>query len=294
MSKIDVNGVGVHYQTKGDGPPVILVHGLTASIAFWYNTKVFPELINQFRVTAYDLKGHGYSQSTPTGYTSRDLAGDLVALMDTLGIERARIIGHSYGGSVTLHFALLYPDRCDGIVLCDTGFAALRHLRTIDHWPGWEMWKNELPEFGITPEWFNRADQQGIDTILRKSLEIPVQFGMRRGGSRDTPRFRKLLEETTLAADFRDASGLCEESLPDITPPVMAVYGEISPFKNVASYLSETLPNCVGEIVPGVGHFFLLHAPDAFLDRVTPFLRDPAEYVRAAKLPCETGSQPSQ
>jgi pimeloyl-ACP methyl ester carboxylesterase len=63
----------------------------------------------------------------------------------------------------------------------------------------------------------------------------------------------------------------------------MAFYGEISPFKNVAQHLSERMPNCIGEVVPSVGHFFLLHAPDVFIERVVPFLHDPAGCVRNAR-----------
>ncbi len=283
MAKATVNGITVHYQMKGVGPDVVLVHGLTSSLAFWYNTKVFPSLCPDYRVTAYDLRGHGYSHVTATGYTSRELAGDLLALMDHAGIERPRLISHSFGGSIALHFALLYPERVSGVVLCDTGFAALRYLRNIDDWPGWEIWKRELPDLGITPDWFSQADAQGIDAILRKSLDIPVQFGMRRGTSRNTPRFLKLLEETSVARDFRDPAGLTEDRLSEITAPVLAVYGEISPFRSVAIHLSQKLPNCAAAVVPGVGHFFLLHAPEIFMETVQSFLRDPAGCIRSRK-----------
>ncbi len=269
----------MHYQTKGVGADVVLVHGLTSTLAFWYNTRVLATLSADYRVTAYDLRGHGYSTLTPTGYKSPDLAADLAALLDHLGVERATVIGHSFGGSVALHFALLYPERCAGAVICDTGFAALRYLRNIDQWPGWEIWKNELPEYGITPDWFYRADEAGIKTILEKSVNIPVQFGLRRGTTRDTPRFRRLLEETSVSTDFRDPAGLTEDRLADITPPILAVYGEISPFRNVALRLAERLPNCAAQIIPAMGHFFLLHAPEVFMETVAPFLREPDAYV---------------
>src|SRR5204863_5134084 len=121
-AKVVANGIQFHCQTKGTGSDVILVHGVTSSLAMWY-TKVFPVLSTQFRVTAYDLRGHGMSGMTPTGYTSFDMAQDLVALMDAIGIQKAKFIGHSYGGAIALHFALLYPDRVDGVVLLDSGIA---------------------------------------------------------------------------------------------------------------------------------------------------------------------------
>jgi len=283
VAKVKVNGVNIHYQRQGEGPDVVLVHGLTSTLAFWYATKVFPLLKKNFRVTAFDLRGHGYSDTTPTGYTSRQLAEDLNALLEATGIDQARIIGHSYGGSVTLHFALLFQERTAGAVICDTGFASLRHLRVIDDWPGWEKYKDDLPKVGITPDWFAQADQQGIDAILRKSLEVPMQMGLRRGGSRDNPRFRKLLDETSVGCDFRDPAGLTEDRLPDIAPPVLAMYGHESPFRNVAGYLQGCLPHCAGQVVTGSGHFFLMHDPESFVESVTPFLNDPMGYVLERK-----------
>jgi len=283
MSKATVKNITMHYQTKGVGEDVVLVHGLTSSLAFWHHTKVLPVLSTDYRVTAYDLRGHGYSTVTPTGYTSRELADDLAALLDHLGIQRARVIGHSFGGSVALHFALSYPERTAGAVICDTGFAALRYLRNIEHWPGWEQWKNELPGLGITPDWFSQADQEGVDVVLRKSLEIPVQFGLRRGTTRNTPRFRKLLDETSVGQDFRDPAGLTEDRLGTIRPPVLAVYGESSPFHGVAKHLAERLPNCTAAVIPAMGHFFLMHAPDVFIEAVQPFLRNPEAYVAARR-----------
>jgi pimeloyl-ACP methyl ester carboxylesterase len=283
MAKVEVNGINMHYQRQGEGPDVVLVHGLTSTLAFWYATKVFPLLKRGFCVTAFDLRGHGYSDATPTGYTSKRLAEDVRGLLDAIGIERARVIGHSYGGSVALHFAMLFPERTEGAVICDTGFASLRHLRVIDDWPGWEKYKDDLPKVGITPDWFAEADQHGIDVVLRKSLEVPMQMGLRQGGSRDNPRFRRLLDETTVGTDFRDPAGLTEDCLAEITPPILAMYGHESPFRNVAGYLQQKLPCCAGEVVTGAGHFFLMHEPEAFVDAVTPFLLDPRGYVEGKK-----------
>jgi len=66
MAKVTVNGITMHYQTKGVGEDVVLVHGLTSSLAFWHHTKVLVTLSNDYRTTAYDLRGHGYSTMTPT------------------------------------------------------------------------------------------------------------------------------------------------------------------------------------------------------------------------------------
>ena len=90
--------LAISYQQSGIGPDVVMVHGLAANLAFWY-LKIVPHFTPHYRVTAYDLRGHGRSEMPPTGYTTRDLAEDLIALLDERGIEKAHLVGHSIGGS---------------------------------------------------------------------------------------------------------------------------------------------------------------------------------------------------
>src|SRR5260370_25962686 len=96
------------------------------------------ELARTPGVTAYDLRGHGYSEAPPTGYTSADLASDTIALMDAIGAPKARLVGHSFGGVVAMHAASMAPDRVEAVVLSDPYFPALRHLEDLSrcgHWP---------------------------------------------------------------------------------------------------------------------------------------------------------------
>ena len=82
MPKAKINGLTVHYQQMGLGPDLVMIHGLFANLAFWY-LSVLPALARNFRVTVYDLRGHGYSDMPQRGYTSFDMAADLHALLDT-------------------------------------------------------------------------------------------------------------------------------------------------------------------------------------------------------------------
>src|SRR5687768_18123779 len=93
----------------GEGGDTVMIHGLFASLAFWY-LSVMPGLAGRRRVTAYDLRGHGYSDVAESGYTSAEMADDLDALLDQLGIQRAHLIAHSFGGAVALQYALLHPE----------------------------------------------------------------------------------------------------------------------------------------------------------------------------------------
>src|SRR5215218_5209857 len=100
-----INGLQFHYQQAGTGPDVVLIHGVTGDLSIWFLCRAMQALGASHRVTAYDLRGHGYSDVTPTGYTSADHAADLLGLLDALGVDRAKLVGHSFGAVVALHAA---------------------------------------------------------------------------------------------------------------------------------------------------------------------------------------------
>jgi pimeloyl-ACP methyl ester carboxylesterase len=281
MSKAVINGIRVHYQVRGNGPDVVLVHGITSCVAQWY-VEILPRLARQYRVTAYDLRGHGLSEMTTTGYTSAALARDLLALMDHLGIEDACVVGHSFGGTLALHAAFLQPGRLRGVVLLDTGFACLRHLRVISEWEGWRTHGAGLAHFGITLERFLEIDRdQDVTAFIKQSLSIPIQAGFRKGLSAMTPRLARLLDETRIGSEFREVAGLTETALSEIAAPVLAIYGGTSPYARMAAHLSRLMPRCRFELLPNTDHFYAVDDPALVVERISPFLADPGAPVKA-------------
>src|SRR3954470_4423912 len=113
MPILTLNGLQFHYQQAGTGPDVVLIHGVTGDLSIWYLCQAIQTLGRSRRVTAYDRRGHGYSDAPPTGYTSADHAADLFALMDALAIDRATLVGHSFGGVIALHTTVLAPGRVE-------------------------------------------------------------------------------------------------------------------------------------------------------------------------------------
>ena len=109
MPKLDANGIDFHYQQAGAGPDVVLIHGVTGDLSIWFLCEAMGVLGRSFRVTAFDLRGHGYSDVPSDGYTSADQAGDCLAIMDALEIERAMLVGHSFGAVIAMHAAVLFP-----------------------------------------------------------------------------------------------------------------------------------------------------------------------------------------
>ena len=102
--------------TGGDGPPVLLVHGLGSTASFWQR-QLTGELASGFRLIAVDLPGWGRSSQPDAAYTPSFYAGALVATLDALGLERAHVIGHSMGGQAAIALALAHPERVDRLVL---------------------------------------------------------------------------------------------------------------------------------------------------------------------------------
>lgn len=114
----DIDGVRIHYQEKGTGTPLVLLHGFTSSTYSWKD--VFEPLSKSFRVIAVDLKGFGFS-GKPDGDYTRRAQGILVAhLLDHLKIEKAWLAGNSMGGEVALNIALQNPQHVAGLILIDS------------------------------------------------------------------------------------------------------------------------------------------------------------------------------
>ncbi len=279
MAKALVNGIQMHYQQKGAGPDVVLVHGITSCLAQWY-VEILPELSRDYRVTMYDLRGHGLTEMTEHGYTSLDMSNDLLALLDHLGIERPILVGHSFGGAISLHLALRHPERVRAVAVLDTGLACLRHMRIIRDWEGWETHGSQLAQFGITLERFLEADsKQDVTEFIKLSLSVPLQAGFRRGQSPLTPRLQRLLEETRIGHEFREICGLTEDTIPSIRVPVLALYGGASPYERIAKRLDELLPRCRYEVQQGSGHFYAIEEPSLVLGQLREFLADSERHV---------------
>ena len=116
---VDVEGIRVHYQEAGEltNPPLLLLHGFASSTLVW--SRVFLKLADAgFRVIVPDLLGYGYTGKPRHGeYTIKGQAKMIVGLLDALRIDRAAIVGSSYGGAVAATCALDYPERVERLVL---------------------------------------------------------------------------------------------------------------------------------------------------------------------------------
>jgi pimeloyl-ACP methyl ester carboxylesterase len=108
----DFNGIKIRYIDRGKGEPIVLLHGGTSNLESWVRAGVVANLEKDFRVIAYDARGHGKSDSPrdPAAY-GRQQALDVVRLLDFLKIARAHIVGYSLGGSTVAQLLTLHPER---------------------------------------------------------------------------------------------------------------------------------------------------------------------------------------
>jgi pimeloyl-ACP methyl ester carboxylesterase len=113
--RISTNGRSTRYDDIGTGPPIVLVHGFAGDRTSF--ARLVPHLEQDFRVITYDQRDTGGSDFGGAPYTTPDLADDLVHLLDGLGLDRAHVLGTSFGGAIAQEVALSHPERVDRLVL---------------------------------------------------------------------------------------------------------------------------------------------------------------------------------
>jgi len=118
MPLASLNGIHISYQVEGDGEPLVMIMGFTASRIGWMPQRRF--FRKYFRIITFDNRGAGKSDKPPGSYSTRMMADDTVKLMDVLGIEKAHIMGLSMGGMIAQELAINHPQRVMKLVLAAT------------------------------------------------------------------------------------------------------------------------------------------------------------------------------
>lgn len=114
---VEVGGQRVYVEQAGRGEPILMVHGFGSSSYSW--REVMPELASRYRVAALDLSGFGWTERPDSldSYTREGQVALIVGVMDALGLDNAHIVGHSYGGALTMALAAEHPERVRSMVL---------------------------------------------------------------------------------------------------------------------------------------------------------------------------------
>jgi 3-oxoadipate enol-lactonase len=242
----------------GGGPPVIFLHGVGGSRTAW--GPQLRGLSDRFRCIAWDMPGYGDSELLEP-LTFEAIADRLVGLLDTLAIERADLVGLSFGGMQAMHAALRHPERVNRLVLADTSPRFGANGTTAAEWTAARM---EPLDRGETPA---DAAERVIDAITSVTLTGQIRDEVVGAYGRiPVDGFRASLRclPTHDVLDRLDA----------IAHPTRVIVGELDEETPIAysQSIADGIPHSDLRILDGVGHLSPSEAPDRFNALVAEFL----------------------
>jgi len=112
-----------------------------------------------------------------------------------------------------------------------------------------------------------------VENAVRKSFYVPVQHGLRVGGSRQSDRLTRLVEDTSILKEFRLVKALTEEKISHIQCPTLCIYGAFSPYRGIGERLKEIMPDCEFLAVSDHGHFYPMQSPGILLELLDTFFQ---------------------
>lgn len=257
-----IDGLRLHVAEAGSGPPLLLVHGLTASHAVWQPT--IEAFADRWRVIAPDLPGHGESAKPDAPYTIDFFAGMLRSLARALEVREAVVCGSSLGGRVALELALYYPAFTRALVLAAPAVGYSIAMRPV----GQALRALTGPR------------------ILRASLERFFQQNFHDRTRLGHVARSRILEERLAAPDFPEFTRAVARSLAGVlrserqpiervTQPVLVVWGRqdrLVPLRRSVEVLRR-IPHARLQVLERCGHLPMLEQPGAFNTVVAEFLR---------------------
>src|SRR5580692_5145882 len=266
MRRIRVGVLNVAVTDVGDGPPVVLLHGLGCGRRMWFHQ--IRALRSRFRVIAYDQRGHGLTDAPAiaTEYSAAHLARDLVGVLDALKIERAAIVGFSLGGGPALALAASKPERVSRLVLADVGAGA----------------DDPVKIEGMVRRWVKLIDQGAADELVCEMLRSELFKIYARRNNRSLEHMAALIRATplnglrfTLSEVLAKRKSLFRltDVLKAVRAPTLVLVGQHDYVCSKASKLiAQTIPNASLKIIDDSGHMSPLEQPAAFTTALLRFL----------------------
>jgi len=257
-----VDGLKTFYVDEGrrEGTPVVLVHGMTLDHQMW--RPQIAALSPEYRVIAYDVRGHGRTEVGDGQFTYRRLAMDLGVLLDNLGLRSVVLCGFSMGGMIAFRALELFPERFRALVFCDTSAHA-------DSDPS-RRWREQMIE---------TIGREGMAPYMKPFIEkcfCPRSFETRKEEIEATRR-------VVLAQSPRGARGILlaqagrvdsHATLAQVRVPTLIMVGEEDAFTppDLSREMHGKTPGSEMFVVPGAGHMTPLENPEAVNGRLLEFL----------------------
>ncbi len=256
------NSIQLHYSDTGVGLPVVLLHGFPFNSSIWHEQ--IRSLTGLYRVITPDLRGFGKSIAPAGVYEMDVLAADILALLDSLGIQQCVLMGHSMGGYVALAAYKMFPDRIQALGLiasqagADSEEARQNRLNTVE---------NVL-----------KAGDKGARVVVDSML--PKMF------AKDSTPEPEIVEEVTKIMLGTDVSGIVgalkgmaarpdsTPILPDMKIPVLLLSGDKDQLipATKSETMASVIPNPTHIVVEDAGHLLMMEQPGATTEALKTFL----------------------
>jgi len=262
MPHLSIKGLDIHYKEKGQGFPIVLIHGYTGNLRNW--ALQVREVAQTYRTISLDLRGHGLSVK-PTrreDYSLELFATDVHGLLDALAVPECYLVGHSMGGMVAQEFILRHPEMVRALVLVDTAADVPEALPWQERARLLELARTEgmdavFEEMARTPPLASQLVEENPELIdvwreqfLMTSLEGYLYCGQVIGGR------RPLLED-----------------LSQIRVPTLIICGELDePFLEPSQRMHQRIADSELVIIAGAGHTPMLEKPLEFNQAMLSFL----------------------
>jgi len=268
---VEINGINVHYKIMGQGQPVfMLLHGFGASLFSWH--AVMEPLSAYGTVIAYDRPAFGLTErpikwTGQNPYSPEANVALLLGLMDHFGVQKALLVGNSAGGTLSMQFALQYPERVQALILVDPAVYE-------NGGPGWVRILGNTPQMQHLGPLFVRSIQKSGMDLIRTAWHDPSKITQATWDGYTRPLKAEGWDQAlwffTMAS--RD-TGLLEH-LQDFKVPILVITGDNDRIVPTADSLklAGELPGAKLVIIPQAGHVPHEEQPAAFLQAVETFL----------------------
>lgn len=260
MDEVKIKGLRIAFERKGQGPPLVLLHGALSDSQTW--RRQLDELSDEFTVVAWDAPGCGRSVDPPETFRLPDYADCLAAFIEEISLDQPHVLGLSFGGGLALEFYHRYPAILKTLVLASAyaGWAGSLPSKQVEERLQKGLRQSELPPEQVVEAWIPTLFTESASSdLINETAAVMSEFH---------PVGMRTMLRSFAEADLRDV-------LPTIDVPVLLLYGEVdqrSP-RQVAEALHAEIPVSSLVIIPGVGHLSHLEAPDRFNSEVRSFIR---------------------
>lgn len=280
---VDADGLRMHVAEAGSGRPLLLLHGFPQH--WWGWRKVLPALAENFHVISPDLRGAGWTDAPPDGYTSDQLVADVIALLDALNIEQTDILGYDWGGHVGFRICLSHPERVRRFLCLATPhpYPEFHPRVLLSVWRLWPMFATAVPRLG--PRLLGSGRQRLPRSMMTGDTDDPSVWS-----EDDLDLFLSRLREparaqagSALYRDFilketnRAAAGAYRQTR--LTIPTLSLYGTVlygndhprSEHPEILGGFENYADDFTLAHVPGAGYYIAEEQPQDVIDHARAF-----------------------